>query len=180
MTHLLDRLRALLRREDGNATIEFVLWFPFFVALFGSSIEASLVSTRQALLVSAVDRTVRDLQLGNLGNPTHSELKAHICNLAGFIPNCLTAMNIEQERLSPDDNFTFRTGEVGCIDVDEPEELDTDFDPGVTSNDLMLITVCAAFQPMTPITGLGLKLPKIKGGSYYGLTAFSAYVVEPS
>ena len=134
--------------------------------------------TANLLLAGAVDRTVRDLQLGNLGSPTHSELKAIICNSAGFIPNCVTALHIEMERISTAD-FAFRTGQVQCVDLDEETEPALNFENGVT-NDLVLITVCAAFKPMVPITGLGMKLPKINGGTHYGLVTYSAFVVEPA
>ncbi len=177
MTRVAACLRRWLGREDGSATIEVCIWFPFLMALFGSAFEASILTTRQALLAGAVDRTVRDLQLGNLGNPTHAQLKLHLCNLSGFIPNCASRLHVEMERISTDD-FTFRTGAVQCVDVDEGIEPALNFTNG-QSNDLMLITVCAAFSPMVPITGLGLRLPKINDGNYYGLVAFSAYVVEP-
>jgi len=177
MTWLVKKLKRLAWREDGNATIEFCIWFPFFIMLFGSAFEASLISTRQVLLSGAVDRTVRDLQLGNLGSPTHSELKAIVCDRAGFIPNCASALHIEMERISTS-NWTFRTGQVQCVDLGGDTEPALNYVNGGT-NDLMLITVCAAVSPMVPVTGLGLKLPKINGGDYYGLVAFSAFVVEP-
>lgn len=179
MIKFIKNLRHWLGRDEGSATIEFCIWFPFFIGLVGSAFEASLISTRQALLSASVDRTVRELQLGNLGNPDHSELKKIICNQAGFIPNCLEAMHIEMERISIDD-WAFRTGAVQCVDLDDDSEPALNFASGGQANDLMLITVCAAFRPMVPITGLGLKLPKINDGEHYGLVAFSAFVVEPA
>jgi hypothetical protein len=44
----------------------------------------------------------------------------------------------------------------------------------------MLMTVCAVFEPMVPTTGLGLKLPKVNGGSYYGLVTITAFANEPN
>lgn len=179
MIKIITKLKHWFRREEGSATIEFCIWFPFFLGLVGSSFEASLIATRQVMLSGSVDRTVRELQLGILGNPTHTELKTILCNRAGFIPNCLSAMHIEMERISTD-NWTFRTGDVKCVDLDNENEPALNYAGGGQANDLMLITVCAAFKPMMPITGLGLKLPKIQGGTHYGLVAFSAYVVEPA
>ena len=66
-----------------------------------------------------------------------------------------------------------------CVDVDNDSEPLLNFTNG-TTNDLMLITVCAAVRPMVPITGLDLKLPKINDGTHYAIVAFSAYVVEPA
>jgi len=178
MRRLVKSLTRFRRRENGSATIEFCIWVPFFIMIFGSAFEASLISMRQVMMVGAVDRTVRDLQLGNLGNPSADELKTVICNRAGVIPDCTTSLHIEMERISTDD-FVFRTGAVQCVDRDEETEPALNFSNGGT-NELMLLTVCAAFRPMIPTTGLGLKLPRINGGNYYGLTTFSAYVVEPA
>ena len=130
------------------------------------------------MLGMALDRTVRDLQLGYRGDPTHAELKVLLCNTAGFIPDCANSLHIELERIDTDD-FAFREGKVNCVDVDEDSEPTLNFNHGA-ENDLMLITVCAAVHPMVPITGLGLKLPKINDGSNYAIVGFSAYVVEPS
>lgn len=177
MRQMFRLIRAWAGREDGNSTIEFCIWFPFIIGLFGSAFEASFITMRQTLLSGALDRTVRDLQLGNLGAPTHAELKTIICNSAGFIPDCLNALHIEQERILTS-NFTFRTGAVQCVDLDNSSQPALNYTTG-GKNDLMLITVCAAVQPMVPMTGLGLSLPKINGGSRYAIVAFSAYVVEP-
>jgi len=165
-------------KEDGSATIEFCIWFPFFISLLGSAFEASLITTRQVMLTGALDRTVRDLQLGNLGSPDHAELKVILCDLARFIPNCTSSLHIEMERISTD-TFAIRSGQVQCVDLDDDSEPTIKFDTS-GPNELMLITVCAAIRPMVPITGLGLKLPKINGGTAYALPVFSAYVVEPA
>ena len=178
MTLSIKKLRQRFGREDGSATIEFCIWFPFMIMLFGSAFEASLVTTRQVLLVGSVDRTMRDLQLGNLGSPSHAELKVILCDRAGFIPDCISSLHVEMERVSTDD-FAFRTGVVQCVDKDEESEPAVNYVNG-TTNDLMLVTVCASVRPLIPLTGLGLKLPKINGGSFYGLTTFSSYVVEPA
>ncbi len=178
MKTLIKKIWQRAASEDGNSSIEFVIWFPFFISILGSAFEASFVSFRQVMLGSAVDRTVRDLQLGHLGAPSHAQLKSIICNTAGFIPNCMNAVHIEMERISKDD-FIFRTGSVNCVDLDNETEPSLNFTNGV-GNELMLITVCAAVHPMVPITGLGLSLPKINGGDHYAIVAFSAYVVEPA
>ena len=178
MIRKLARMMRRFRREDGNATVEFVVLFPFFIGLFGSAFEASLISTRQVLLNSAVDRVTREYQLGNYGSPTHGELKVILCNLVGFIPECTSSLTIELERIDRTD-FAFNTGQILCADGDNEIEPVTTFE-SAGSGDFMLMTVCAAFRPMVPITGLGLKLPKINGGNYYGLFATTAFVVEPA
>ncbi len=76
-------------------------------------------------------------------------------------------------------SVAFRGGKVQCVDVDEEAEPAVRFSNDNSSNDLMLITVCAAVHPMVPTTGMGAKLAKINDGSHYAIVAFSAYVVEP-
>ncbi len=178
MRQILAKLRRWAARDDGNTTIEFVILFPMMMSIFGSSFEAAFISQRQALLTGAVDRTVRDLQLGNLGSPSHDELKVILCNRAGFIPKCDERLHVEQEIISKE-TWSYRTGAAQCVDVDEDIVPSINYTQGAVNN-LMLLTVCAAIRPMVPITGLGLKLPKINDGNYYGLVVFSAYVVEPA
>ncbi len=177
MRRILTHIRERFGREDGSATVEFVLLFPLFLGIFASTYEAGLLSTRHAMLIRAVDLAVRDLRLGVDSTPTHDELKNSICNYAGVIPDCDNALHVELEPISKDD-WTFRTGQVQCVDRDEEITPAINVDPG-DDNELMLITVCAAIEPMVPVSGLGLKLPKINE-SDYGLIAMSAFVNEPS
>jgi len=170
-------LPRFLRRDDGNATIEFCFLFPFFIGLFASSFEAAYVTMRQVMLERATDIVVRNVRLGIGGAPTHSSLKADICNTAGIIPDCMNTLHIELERV--DSTWNMRTGAVKCVDMDEDIEPQISFTQG-DDNDLMLMTVCAVFEPMVPTTGLGLKLPKVNGGSHYALVAITAFANEPN
>ncbi len=170
-------LRRFLGREDGNATIEFALLFPVFFGLFASSFEAAYVTMRQVMLERATDIVVRNVRLGIGGTPTFASLKADICNTAGIIPDCMDSLHIELERVG--DDWTMRTGQVQCVDRDEEIVPDISFTQG-DDNDLMLMTVCAVFEPMVPTTGLGLKLPKVNDGTYYALVAITAFANEPN
>ncbi len=176
---LFRSLLRRLRREDGNATIEFVILFPFFIGLFASSFEAAYVTMRQVMLERATDIVVRNVRLGIGGTPTHDSLKRDICNTAGIIPDCMQSLHIEFEKIDKS-TFALRTGAVQCVDRDEEIVPATNFNQDNDDNDLMLMTVCAVFQPMVPTTGLGLKLPKVNGGSYYALVAITAFVNEPN
>ena len=177
MKRILTYIRERFGREDGTATVEFVILFPVFIGIFASAFEAGLLSTRHAMLIRATDLAVRDLRLGVDNTPTHEELKNSICNYAGVIPECDQALHLELEPVSKD-NWAFRTGQVQCIDRDDDITPVVNVDPGA-DNELMLITVCAVFEPMVPTTGLGLKLPKVNA-SDYALIAMSAFVNEPS
>ncbi|MDJ0630032.1 MAG: pilus assembly protein [Rhodobacter sp.] len=174
---MLKTLGARFAREDGNATIEFVILFPLFLGVFASAFEAGLLSTRHAMLDRATDLAVRDLRLGVDPTPTYDELKSSICNYAGVIPDCGNALHVELETVDKA-NWSFRTGQIQCIDREEDITPVVSFSPGV-QHEMMLITVCAVVETMIPVTGLGLKLPKISGDDY-ALITMSAFVNEPS
>lgn len=171
-----NRLKQFWRREDGVSSIEFVILFPIYISVFGSAFEAGLLNTRYAMLERAVDLAVRDLRLGVDPTPTHAELVSSICNYAGVIPDCDNALHVELENISTTD-WTFRTGAVQCVDRDENIKPVVNFTGGGL-NALMLVTVCAAIEPMVPISALGMKLPKINSTDY-ALVAMSAFVNEP-
>jgi len=177
MKKLLKSLRARFARENGNATIEFVILFPVFISLVTSAFEAGLFTTRQAMLERATEVAVRELRLGLDTVQTHDELKARICNEAGLIPQCDSALLVELVPVSTA-TWDMRTGATNCIDRDEDITPATTFQQGV-SNELMLVRVCAVVSPMNPVSGLGLKMPKVNE-SDYALVAASAFVNEPS
>ena len=167
-----------LKDEDGNATIEFVIWWPFLIWFLSSAFEASLITTRQVMLNVALDRVVRDLTLGNLGAPSHEELKATLCNTAGTIPQCDESLHIEMERISTD-SFAIRTGQAQCIDKSDDSAPALNFSNG-SSNDLMLMTVCVNVRPIVPGTGLGFKLTGFGQSTHFNLYGYAAFVVEPA
>ncbi len=172
----IKHLSRFRRREDGVSSVEFVILFPLYIALFGSAYEAGLINTRYAMLERGLDLAVRDLRLGTDPTPTHAELVSAICNYAGVIPDCSNALHVELENVSTTD-WTYRTGQVQCIDRDENIKPVINFTGGGL-NALMLVTVCAVFEPMVPVTGLGMRLPKVNS-SDYALVAMSAFVNEP-
>lgn len=172
------RLRTAARRlagqEDGTATIEFVLFVPVFLTVFMSAFESGLLMTRQAMLERAMDVSIRDLRLG--WRPTHDELKARICAVATVFPNCLNAVMLE---LRPVDTTTWSplNTNVTCVERNAPVQPLTTFVQGVP-NEMMLVRACAVFDPIFPLTGMGLHLPlDVSGG--YQLAASSAFVNEP-
>lgn len=177
MKRLLASLTKRLHRNEGSASIEFVILFPVFISIFGSGYEAGLLTTRQVMLERATEVAVRDLRLGISSVATYDELRARVCNVAGIIPDCMNALHIELAPVSTT-TWDIRTGETACIDRDEDITPVTSFTQG-GSNELMLVRVCAVVRPIIPTTGLGLKLPKVNS-SDYALVAASAFVNEPS
>lgn len=175
------RARLFRAREQGNASVEFVLIFPAFMILFVSAFEAGLMMTRHVMLERATDIAVRSLRLGTWTPPTHNQMKKNICNIAGIIPNCMENLRLE---LRPVSKTTWQPLAHGasCIDRSTPyNPLDNSFEalvqPG-KDNELMIVRACAIVDPIFPATGLGLQLPRDhKGG--YALVSTSAFVNEP-
>ncbi|MGB5557380.1 MAG: TadE family protein [Paracoccaceae bacterium] len=176
LTTLPRRLLRRWRREDGNATIEFVLLFPAFMTLFLVVFETGLLLTRGVMLDRGVDIAMRELRLGTLVPMSHDGLKAKICQHASIIPDCGNSVLVE---LRPISKTTWEplTHSATCVDRTEPVQPVLEFETG-SSNEMMLVRVCAVFDPFFPTTGLAAQIKLDESGAY-ALVATSAYVNEP-
>ena len=99
MKCVVNKLRRFRRKQDGNASIEFVILFPAFMFLFLTGFEAGYYMVRNVALERAVDIAVRDVRLHN-GNASgqvtgFAELKKRICDEAGIIPDCMRTVQVE-------------------------------------------------------------------------------------
>lgn len=167
--------RRLLRSEDGSATIEFVLLFPAFIALFLATFELGMTMMRQVMLDRALDLAVRDVRVGTLDPVTHDDLKRAICARAQMIPDCANQVRLEMLRVDPR-NWRGVADEADCVDRADRSRPARTFVPGV-SNQLVVVRACALFDPYFPTTGLGAELAEGRG--FYALLSSSAFVVEP-
>lgn len=169
--------RRLWRREDGNATIEFVIALPVIILIFTISCESALLQTRHVMLERGLDQTVRLVRIGALPEPDHDTLTKNVCRFALIIPECAANIRLEMIQRDPHD-WVAVDGTAPCRD-----RRDEDAKPvvGATggSNSLMILRVCALFDPILPGTGLGKELPQQAGGGH-ALIATSSFVVEPS
>jgi len=172
----LGKIARRLRREDGNATVEFVLLFPAIITLFLMSFELGLYLTRSVMLDRAVDISMRELRLGTLDPMNHDQLKNEICSNSVIIPNCQDVVLVE---LRPVSTATWEPlgGDVTCVDRSEEIQPVLDFVPGA-ANEMMLVRVCAIFDPLFPTTGLAAQMQLDPTGAY-ALVTTSAYVNEP-
>jgi len=174
------RLRTAARRiagaEEGTATIEFVLFFPVFMTVFMSAFESGLLMTRQVMLERAMDMSIRNLRLGVWDNPTPEMLKQKICDWATIIPDCMGSLMMELRPVSTA-TWTPLDPNITCVQRNELIQPLTEFNAGV-ENEMMLVRACAVFDPIFPLTGMGLKLPLDASGGYQ-LAATSAFVNEP-
>lgn len=175
----LRRLLAAVRSDErGATTIEFLIWFPFFMLILLSSIEAGLVALQHSMLERSVDLSVRDLRIGKLIDPKHADIKASVCNRVVVIPDCNANILIELALINRA-TWTMPSPNATCVDRSLPIALQPvpTFSPG-TKNDLILLRACIKIRPFFAMTGLGLALPKDLAGMY-ALTSASAFVNEP-
>ncbi len=190
---LIPRLRRFRRREDGQATIEFVILFPAFVMIMLSSIEAGLMMARNVMLERGVDIAVRELRLGTPTPPTYEEFKQSICDNAIIFSDC---DDLLQVALEPVDTGTW-TGfptQLACINeqthLSETNPInpidDTTF-VGGGNNELMIVQACGLFDPFFPTTRFGMQMPRYDAdpdddfvSEKFALVVTSAFVNEPS
>lgn len=179
MRYILPRfLRRLLLRDEGNATIEFVIVFPLFIALFLAAFELGMLQLRHTMLERGLDIAVRMVRISAGSTPDYATIRDTVCENAPLIPNCTDNLKLEMIRLDPWTSFSALPA-TDCIDRSVP------FAP-VRSwvedgpNDLLLLRACVLFDPMFPTTGIGYKLSEgFANGGAYALTARNAFVVEP-
>jgi len=169
--------RRAARREEGSASVEFVILFPMFMILFVSCFESAMLMTRQVMLERAVDLSVRGLRLGTWTPPTHTDLKKNICRLAGIIPDCMNVILVELRPVSTE-TWSPLNNSPTCVDRSQAIQPVTTVDGGL-DNEMMLVRACVKVKPLFPATGLGMILPK-DGWNSYALVSTSAFVNEPS
>jgi hypothetical protein len=172
-------LRRLVRRfarEEGTATVEFVILFPVFMVLTVSAIEMGVLTLRQAMIERGVDLTVRNLRVGTWHDPSADDVKHAICNGAAIIPNCLNVIHLE---LRPISTTTWQVPSAAptCVDRTSDVKPVVNYTPG-KRNELMLLRACVVVSPMFAHYGLAANLPLDSSGGYH-LIASTAFVNEP-
>ena len=179
--HVLRRIAArlpdVMRREDGTATMEFVLVIPVIMMIFMASFESGLLMTRSIMLEQSVDIAMRELRLGHISPVTNHQLKKEICKYTVIFPDCRNSMKIEMDRVSTT-AWDIPNVPDHCINRAQPAEPVLTYS-GVSQNDLMMVRVCVVLDALFPTTGIALELPLDPSGGY-GLVARTAFVVEPN
>ncbi len=182
---LRNRLARFRADESGMSTLEFVLVFPIFLAMFLMTYENGMISTRHVMLEHGVDIAVREVRIGQLRPPiTRDVLRERICVHSRIIPDCENQVQIEFERRNLR-AWTPFNGPVRCIDRGDASEQTMTFTQG-GNNELVIVRVCARFDPVLPVMGdLSLIGTAIRSNSTsaaagsYALVTTSAFVVEP-
>ncbi|MEM1275282.1 MAG: TadE/TadG family type IV pilus assembly protein [Pseudomonadota bacterium] len=170
--------RQYLTNEDGNASIEFVILFPFFMFLFMSIVEMGFLTTRAVLLERGLDMAARDVRLDLIQDLDHEKLKNRICELSTILVYCLDDMFLELKVF--DKNDPYPQNAPSCQDRTARGSIDpkTEFNPGGRS-EIMFIRACLVVDPLVPGLGIGLLLPRDASGGYQ-LVSYTAFVNEPN
>lgn len=180
MSCLVKKLRRFRRKEDGSATIEFVLLFPVFISLFLLGFESGFFMVRNVIFERAVDIAIRDVRLGNGRVPEFDDLKANICSNALLLNDCVDNIQIEMQtvQIVPGGIDPLRTP-TRCVDTlsEEDQSQFTTFDLG-EQNSMMVVRVCSLMQPFFPTTRLGAGLGVDSEGNV-AMVVTSAFVNEP-
>lgn len=177
---MIRKLNSFLRRfgrdEDGSMMVEFALAVPLIFTLFLTSVELGIYSMRQVFLDRGVDMTVRNVRLGTGVQYTHTQLKSQICDFAGNLPDCESALRLS---LTPVNIRTFNGigNAADCVDLSQPIEPPSVFSLGL-DNEMMLVRACYMFKPVFPSTGLGYAFTK-DGSGRSKMVSISAFVQEP-
>ncbi|WP_420860747.1 TadE/TadG family type IV pilus assembly protein [Algirhabdus cladophorae] len=173
----LQRLKRFQRDEDGNATIEFVILFPWFIFIMMMSIEAGLASSRNAMLERSLEQTVRAIRINTASPPNYNQVKKMICDGAPIFAKCDTRLLLEMEEIDPRAPLTVNKN-TQCND--DPEIIKpTRGYATVGDNTLMLLRACIMTKQFFVVNGIGLDMPRIKGG-FYGIVATTVFASEPS
>lgn len=179
----MKQLRAFLRDDSGEATIEFLFIFPIIFLVFTASFESSMYMARYVMFERAVDLTIRQLRLGTYPNPTHQNLKKTICQSGMMVESvsaCVDSMKIWMQPVNTN-TFVMAAPPKSCVDKSQPIVTDeppaNEFTMG-TDNDIMLMRICLKEDPMFPTTAVSVKMPVEADGSYVMLVT-TTFVNEP-
>lgn len=173
------RLRRLFRREDGTATVEFVIFLPITLTVFMASLEAGWFTMRSVMLERGLDLVMRDFRLGRLEPVEHDEIRDLICDVSPFLPNCKAELKVWIEPINTA-TWTIPDLPSYCGDGNGSlEKQDTGNIRSGGSNEIVVVQACTLAQPFFPTTGIGLQLRADSASGDYQLTAMTVAVNEP-
>ena len=87
------RSTLFLRREDGSAMVEAVLWLPIFLVIFGLMVDSALVFHGQSKVLRVVQDANRNMSIGRLD--TEDDVETYITThlaVYGITPSTATAV----------------------------------------------------------------------------------------
>ena len=164
----------------GNATLEFVVLFPWLLFMIFQIAELGVFMAQSAMLHRGVDMAMREVRLQPASTDV-ATVRNRICEEAFLLFNCAERLQIQ---VTPITSAADMQGLDPMECVDRSEETFTPADkftaPG--TEQLTFVRVCLAASPLFPATGLGAQLPRIydsEGNEDYGIVAETAFFSEP-
>lgn len=168
--------RKFRRDEDGNATIEFAIYFTVLFFMLAAGVEIAYINLRHAMLERGLDLAVREIRLSTGHIPSYDDIRGRICDEMRVAEECDANLRLEMVQVDPRDLSAAPT-DADCSNSAQPPRPLRSFVYG-QDNQLMLLRACLKFKPMMPSTAVGKELNKDSGG-YAQLVATAAFVQEP-
>jgi hypothetical protein len=163
------------RAEDGASTVEFALMFPLFAMTLASSLEASILLSRQTMLERGLDLAARDVQLRGGAAISDVELVRATCARAAILPACEENLLIEMRVVDPASVQVLQQ-RPPCRRLNSVIIPRSAFDPTAT-NELVSLRACYAVRPIMPGSTLGIALVDDLDGAFR-MVASTVFVVE--
>lgn len=162
--------------RTGATAVEFAMVAPLFFAIVFSTFEAGWMIVEATMLDRAVDIAVRDIRVGAAAAPkTQNQIKAAVCTQAYLIRDCSSSIVIEMTDVTAG---AFPAKNTPCVDRGSNVAPVVNFTPGQRGA-IMYVRACLTSDPVTPLLGLALAMPKDGRGGYF-LSSSSAFVNEPA
>ncbi|WP_224000874.1 TadE/TadG family type IV pilus assembly protein [Aureimonas sp. SA4125] len=169
-------LKSLLKDRKAATAVEFAFVAPLFFALVFSTIEAGWTMTQGMMLDRALDQTIRLVRLGSADAPkTQDAIRSAICSRTPVILDCRNVLSVEMVQINTPADFP--TDAARCVDRSGAVNPTLRFSNGERAS-IMYVRACAVVDPVTPLMGLALALPKDSTGGYR-LVSTSAFMNEP-
>ena len=165
----------LARSQDGAATLEFAIVFPFIMWFFLTVLETGFVATRIVMLEHGLDMAARQVRLGAPNVSTHEGLKQEVCENAGVLINCERDLILEVVEM--DLNSAYPQNQANCIDRSGEIDPTISFTVGGRSR-IMFVRACMIIDPLFPSHGLTLGLTRDGTGGLQ-VVAYTAFMNEP-
>jgi Flp pilus assembly protein TadG len=172
-------LTNFLRRDQGTATVEFVIAVPLVLAMLFSAVDFGAVMLRQVFLDRSVDIAVRQVRLGAVSEAGFNDFRQMICDGTILISDCTSRIAIEMRPVDTN-TWTGLNTAAQCVNREEDIAPVLEFDPGNGEQELMLIRVCIAADPFISMTGLVLGMPQGDDSGAYHIVSHAAFANEPT
>lgn len=169
--------RQEMAREDGSATVEFVLVVWVFLLLFVSIFELGMSTVRLTMLEHGLDKAMREVRLGTGQTFSRDDIRDTLCDNAAMLKDCRENILLEMVVIDRD-TFTLPPVRAECIDTNDRAAIPVRPFSNGSSSDLMFIRACYVIDPLYPTLGLGAMLKKDPAGNLQ-LVASSIFAQEP-